>query len=956
MRFPTWGVVVMSVGAAAAQELIAKPDYDETIHGLPATRYEGNRHCVDMGYDYGLVMDGCTSQSAKYFSTMATNPNPAQCAVPEDAYLNMLCSEPDGDDFVTVTMIAAVDIVVMIQGQNGGAIYSELKGGGIYSVDAWKREAIRRIEWCFDCEGVVAATTDGTGISDSSHSLSSRAFSGNPTCADFGYDYGWMDIGCSNGGKLFIDMDIDTKLKAGTTCDAYDQIGSADILCSIPSEDNHFKQATITSNDVDAVVIINGVNGGTIYDGLEAGHAYTVGSGENHEPIQNIEFCFMCSARVLYEPVSTTSLSEPEYKEISVGDSGLRSPFYRGFQDCADRGYDFGYQMEGCQAGNGIRYNSLFQTPFRQGVDTSSCRNPSHGHFNLVCSAPDDNGLSRYATITPSVDGSVIVQSTSWGKIYMDMKAGSSYTLSTVSKKPIVEIEFCFRCAPIKHVETDPPTPFPTKTPTGLPTEKPTSAPTTEMPTSMPTETPTSAPTTEMPTSMPTETPTSAPTTEMPTSMPTETPTSAPPKETPTSMPTETPTSAPTTQAPTLATTEPPTDAPTSSETPPRYPGYQNCREQGYDFGFQMENCVAGKEVQIDTLDQTPFREDVDQGTCQVSHLGGFKLVCTDRDMSNGGLPRTATITPDVDTAVMIQGITGGILYRELTAGGTYRLEAGDSEAITDIEFCMKCNRNKKPDKNGSGYGDPHIKTWGGGHFDFHGGCDLILVDSPNYSKGLGLRIHVRTKVTDWWSYIDSAVLQIGNDRLEVQGIKEAHLARYWVNGNPGPALVDGQYLNVTLGRQKIQYHEKSAKTKSFQLKDFSIETFGDFVRVNVHAKHERDFEGALGLMGSFPSGTKLGRDGRIIWNLNQFGMEWQVRSYEPMLFHSVEGVQHPQQCEIPSMMETKNLRRRRLREVLSREDAYLACAHVAQEFLKDCISDVVATDDRHMAYSENYQ
>ena len=175
-------------------------------------------------------------------------------------------------------------------------------------------------------------------------------------------------------------------------------------------------------------------------------------------------------------------------------------------------------------------------------------------------------------------------------------------------------------------------------------------------------------------------------------------------------------------------------------------------------------------------------------------------------------------------------------------------------------------------------------------------------------------------------------------------------MARYWMNGKLGPNLADGQYLNFTLAGQKVQFHDKSAKTKVFQLKDFSIETFGDFVRVNVHAKHGRDFEGAVGLMGSYPSGSKVGRDGQIIWNQNRYGMEWQVRDDEPMLFHNVDGVQYPQACVIPSMLEPKKVKRRRLGEALSREDAAKACARAGKEYMKDCIADVLATNQRSMA------
>ena len=46
-------------------------------------------------------------------------------------------------------------------------------------------------------------------------------------------------------------------------------------------------------------------------------------------------------------------------------------------------------------------------------------------------------------------------------------------------------------------------------------------------------------------------------------------------------------------------------------------------------------------------------------------------------------------------------------------------------------------------------YGDPHFQTFpsdggAGQKFDFHGQCDLVFADSPNFANGLGMAVHIR--------------------------------------------------------------------------------------------------------------------------------------------------------------------------------------------------------------------
>lgn len=244
--------------------------------------------------------------------------------------------------------------------------------------------------------------------------------------------------------------------------------------------------------------------------------------------------------------------------------------------------------------------------------------------------------------------------------------------------------------------------------------------------------------------------------------------------------------------------------------------------------------------------------------------------------------------------------------------------------------------------------GDPHFKTWVGGRYDFHGACDLVLLKNPDFKEGLGMDIHIRTKFTDQWSYVDSAVLSIGDDTLEVRGQAETG-SRYWLN-----KIADGDLSNG-IGGFRIEHNRINSKQDEFIVTIGSNEaivfkTWKNFVRVNVRNGTPQNFETSLGLMGSYSKGLKLGRDGKtIIEDNNEFGLEWQVLPAEEYeLFHNLEGVQAPHKCAMP---DTSKGRRRRLSEnIISSEDAAIACSRVNMEERDACIFDVLATNDKDMA------
>ncbi|CAB9500148.1 expressed unknown protein [Seminavis robusta] len=265
-------------------------------------------------------------------------------------------------------------------------------------------------------------------------------------------------------------------------------------------------------------------------------------------------------------------------------------------------------------------------------------------------------------------------------------------------------------------------------------------------------------------------------------------------------------------------------------------------------------------------------------------------------------------------------------------------------------------NKGKVNEKNSAAtQGDPHFLMWNGRRYDFHGGCDLVFLDNPDYNHGQGLRIVIRTKIVHWWSYVQTAVVQIGNDTLEVKG-GVAH-KEYYVNGKPGPHEEHSKAMPFTIAGHKVRFRVKSKTQFQFKIfleddQNIVIRSVKDFLKVDVQNHKKATFGTSRGLLGSYEDGLMLARDGAtILEDANEFGQEWQVRSDEPMLFHSVEGVQHPQACTIPNA-EQKDQRRRLIEEavLISYDEAAKACMTEAGTDLIECINDVMITGDADMA------
>ncbi|CAB9519062.1 expressed unknown protein [Seminavis robusta] len=247
--------------------------------------------------------------------------------------------------------------------------------------------------------------------------------------------------------------------------------------------------------------------------------------------------------------------------------------------------------------------------------------------------------------------------------------------------------------------------------------------------------------------------------------------------------------------------------------------------------------------------------------------------------------------------------------------------------------------------RRGGGGGDPHFETWTGHKFyDYMGACDLHLVQAPHFAPALPLTIDVRTKIRSWYSFIESAVVQIGDETLEIGSFGE-----YLLNGVEGaemPNTIAGFDVNAFNPTKNVHileiYIDEDEK--------IILRSFKDMVTVKIDNAKKEQFHGSAGMMGEFETGHVLARDGMTrMEDPIAIANEWQVRDTEPMLFNSVNGPQYPQACRMPE--RTAQQAQRRLGGItVSKSEAETACAHWSKAMREACVSDVIATGDLELA------
>lgn len=257
-------------------------------------------------------------------------------------------------------------------------------------------------------------------------------------------------------------------------------------------------------------------------------------------------------------------------------------------------------------------------------------------------------------------------------------------------------------------------------------------------------------------------------------------------------------------------------------------------------------------------------------------------------------------------------------------------------------------------DLSSGGSGDPHFKTWDQHRYDFHGVCDLVLLQAPEFAHGLGLEIHTRTKARYEYSYIESAAIKIGDDVLEVGSYGE-----FFYNG------IESAEFPVSMGGLFTVTHEQVNKKKHYfeialdKNTKIRIGSFKDLVSVALpYGSFNQYFEGSVGMLGSSNSSKgaqMLARDGETVLESDPvaFGLEWQVRDTEPSLFQNDQRFpQYPETCVMPSAA-AKSTQRRLGEDGITEEQAMTACKTAGRTYdLDACVYDILAMQDLEIAES----
>jgi von Willebrand factor type D domain len=250
---------------------------------------------------------------------------------------------------------------------------------------------------------------------------------------------------------------------------------------------------------------------------------------------------------------------------------------------------------------------------------------------------------------------------------------------------------------------------------------------------------------------------------------------------------------------------------------------------------------------------------------------------------------------------------------------------------------------------------DPHFRMYDNSMYSFHGQCDLVMAASPSFDNGLGLDLHARTEMIDQsWSLISNVALRVGDDIFEISNDKS-----HYFNGIKDvefPLMMAGKYQVVFTTEDVKATNENGEEVVEQQLtynihlaneNAIVLTNFRNMLSVNV-GTYLHDTHGMLGYRSQ---DGMIGRDGKTVYSdPNEMGLQWQVRDFEPMLFHEIKGMQYPETCTLP--LPVSDQRRRRLNQSkVSMEDAKKACENASASMLEFCVEDVVRTGDINVVH-----
>jgi hypothetical protein len=195
----------------------------------------------------------------------------------------------------------------------------------------------------------------------------------------------------------------------------------------------------------------------------------------------------------------------------------------------------------------------------------------------------------------------------------------------------------------------------------------------------------------------------------------------------------------------------------------------------------------------------------------------------------------------------------------------------------------------------------------------------------------------------DYYSYIESAAAKIGhNNVLEFEKDKVI-LGRKPLEHSEFPVSFGDKHEYM------IEIIVLTGLRTTYSLKlDHGVEILFKFYKnyLNVEVVGHDDLVDSKGLLGSYPTGDMVGRDGSLFNNYNDFAFEYQVGPEDPKIFSLAREPQLPyERCRLPSIGRPS---RRNLRAQESKllTEAQEACAGQTGSNFDLCVDDVMMTGD----------
>lgn len=173
---------------------------------------------------------------------------------------------------------------------------------------------------------------------------------------------------------------------------------------------------------------------------------------------------------------------------------------------------------------------------------------------------------------------------------------------------------------------------------------------------------------------------------------------------------------------------------------------------------------------------------------------------------------------------------------------------------------------------------DPHFRTFDRNYYDYHGGCDVVLV------KNSLLDLHIRTVPTVGYAYISHVAMKVGGETLEVIADMSPTCTIDSTSCTTPPATVGGYPVTVS----SVGVYEVNVSLDNGQY--VRVLAYANSLSVQVHA-HGSDFLSTRGMCGPWGSPDIHLRDGSIASDPTALAIDWRVGNDvadpDPTLFSS---------------------------------------------------------------------